>query len=1026
MANISLDIKANTQKALGEFKKLSRELDNKFLVQGLKLDVVKSAFRDITKQFDAAVGEQGFKTAESGAQLRRSLALNLVTLKRFSGDVANAVSKDLQSSLRALQAEGKIAGEAVKEALNAAAFFDFAGGEAERRAALKSFTNDFALFAQQTKNLFGSSDAGKIQRILTGQSNVDELFGLDFSAGGAVANRLNQLIRERVGGIANLSSIDPKRRSQIAAEIIREFRNSPEYKIAQEEFQREQPFAALRLELQGLFSPEGAFGALRELPGELKEFGTDRSIPRTLLAATGKLLRTIFDREEGLFAILNNTLKDVFGGGFDVLNVIVSGVELLTAGLEKLGEFFQSASFKKFLNIFVPIQEAFDGILSQGFQFDRESINGFISNLFEALRNLIKNVSDYITNIDKAELGSILGNIVSQIGQTLVSLIPLVFNVIGAAIQTIGSSGALTALGVGAGALGLADTFANLRSGQRGGVLGAVGRDIRGSFLRRTNASRLARERRRRERGGGRPNRFNPLGIFGADPDAVPANYISGNPDLARGGGFTGWQGEVIRKFNQIIIIMRSSVPVYMKRPGAGGGGFTTGMGGNPMGPFGPDQDSRVERADNFLGYQARRARVMSRRQASLAARGARRLPGRFGRMGRGLLSGIGNMGLMAMDFVTGDDFIGSMADDYMDAGTQYLAPIGPLPLGSSQPWAEGLDGGFEPRMDSASVARRRAVLDRYNRRMAYRRSFGGRMGQLGRGVRGLGRLGGPVVGGLLTAFSLASLFGGSANASEMEGMTQEEKNEERRARDRQVIGGLAGIAGGAAGGALLGSAFGPVGTVLGGIIGGFVGEEAVKSLSDPIIDGIGNFGRSIGDWFGNLWEGTKNLFGNVGGGIGKAWEGIVGFFGEEGPIQRSWRFTRDAVSNIGTVIQTGWDEFSSSIASIPGNIWNAISSVFSGGAPNTQGRALGGAGRGLTLVGENGPELVDLGTGSVVYPMTSFGGSRGGRGTTINNVTININAPGAELFANELSSIIVDRLDELYEAERSLGGALA
>ena len=67
MANIALDIRANTQKALGEFKKLSRELDNKFLVQGLKLDVVKSAFRDITKEFDKAVGEQGFK-AEANVQ----------------------------------------------------------------------------------------------------------------------------------------------------------------------------------------------------------------------------------------------------------------------------------------------------------------------------------------------------------------------------------------------------------------------------------------------------------------------------------------------------------------------------------------------------------------------------------------------------------------------------------------------------------------------------------------------------------------------------------------------------------------------------------------------------------------------------------------------------------------------------------------------------------------------------------------------------------------------------------------------
>jgi hypothetical protein len=285
--------------------------------------------------------------------------------------------------------------------------------------------------------------------------------------------------------------------------------------------------------------------------------------------------------------------------------------------------------------------------------------------------------------------------------------------------------------------------------------------------------------------------------------------------------------------------------------------------------------------------------------------------------------------------------------------------------------------------------------------------------------------LGGPVVGGLLTAFSLASLFGGSANASEMEGMTQEEKNEERRARDRQVIGGLAGIAGGAAGGALLGSAFGPVGTVLGGIIGGFVGEEAVKALSDPVIDGIGNFGRAIGDWFVGLWERAKGLF-------GKAVEGIVGFFGEEGPIQSTWRFFMDIPNKIGKLISEGWDLVAQALNDVPRLLLMTALGPLLGPAAGflvdrLQGRALGGAGRGLTLVGENGPELVNLGSGSVVYPMTSFRGpNREGRGTTINNVTININAPGAELFANELSSIIVDRLDELYEEERALSGSIA
>ena len=111
MANIALDIRANTQKALGEFKKLSRELDNKFLVQGLKLDVVKSAFSQINREFQNAVGTQGLKTAETTGQLKRSLSAALFDLGRFNTEAAASIaSGEIVSSLQKLRAEGEITG----------------------------------------------------------------------------------------------------------------------------------------------------------------------------------------------------------------------------------------------------------------------------------------------------------------------------------------------------------------------------------------------------------------------------------------------------------------------------------------------------------------------------------------------------------------------------------------------------------------------------------------------------------------------------------------------------------------------------------------------------------------------------------------------------------------------------------------------------------------------------------------------------------------------------------------------------
>ena len=142
MANIALDIKANTTKALGEFKKLSRELDNKFLVQGLKLDVVKNAFRQITKEFDSAVGQQGLKTAETTGQLQRSLQLQLGTLRKFNGQVSKEVSENLQGLLLDLQAQGKITGEVVKDSLNIAAFLDFDGTTEQRKRGFANAKGD--------------------------------------------------------------------------------------------------------------------------------------------------------------------------------------------------------------------------------------------------------------------------------------------------------------------------------------------------------------------------------------------------------------------------------------------------------------------------------------------------------------------------------------------------------------------------------------------------------------------------------------------------------------------------------------------------------------------------------------------------------------------------------------------------------------------------------------------------------------------------------------------------------------------
>ena len=63
-SSVILDIRANTTRALADFKRFSAQLDNKFLISGLKLDVVRSALGQINREFQKSIGEQGLTAGQ--------------------------------------------------------------------------------------------------------------------------------------------------------------------------------------------------------------------------------------------------------------------------------------------------------------------------------------------------------------------------------------------------------------------------------------------------------------------------------------------------------------------------------------------------------------------------------------------------------------------------------------------------------------------------------------------------------------------------------------------------------------------------------------------------------------------------------------------------------------------------------------------------------------------------------------------------------------------------------------------------
>jgi hypothetical protein len=987
MANIALDIKANTQKALGEFKKLSRELDNKFLVQGLKLDVVKGAFAQINKEFENAVGQQGLKSAESAGQLQRNLALQLTTLGRFGRNAADVVSKDVLGALQDLRAEGKITAEVLQSSMNLSGFLDFDATGPELQRKLRDSTKLIAQFVQDSQDLFASDQAQLITKAVTGEVTFDEFLKLSTGNSGGATNRFREILKQYA---FELNSFDPTIRTEAYLKAIEEFKQDPAFKNSLQDIK---PIESVFRELSGLFSDTGLFGALRTVGEQIPNFDNDGLLDRNLLQVTGKLLRTIFDREDGVFAKLNKALQQAFGS-FDVLEPILSGVTFLTEVFEKLGNFFESSEFQSFLNIFDGLVDGIKAIFSGGgIDLSAESINKFIDGIFGAIKGLLGKVAEFIGGIDASAVGSVLGNIASE----LVGLIGPLFGVIGNALVKlveVGLSGMASGGLGGAALIGAGGLFAanrltaplvNLFTRREGGAAGIIGRRadqrVRQSFFNSGTGGGTFGQRSGRflrglgQRGGGQ------------------VDYSSGNPDLARGGGFSGFQGEVIRKFNQIIIIMRKAVPVYMadmripqKNPMASNYLGRTSNYAGPRRGRGPLDTITDPRVDDLERQVNRGGRFVPR---------GRRRRGIFGRLagfgGDILAGGIG-------DFITG-------GPDFLDYG---------------EPDMDFGDRGGRLR-DMSPAARAR-----YNRRFGLR----GRMASFGRGIgRNLGGLkGAGIAGAAAGIITLATLFGG-ANAQaraidEDDRLSPEEKEffkKENQKNAKQEAGRAAiGMAGGALGG-IIGSFFGPAGTFIGGALGQQLGDAVSGFLGPEVLEAVGGFVAEIGNFFGDLW-------GNVVGIGGSFVEGFKNFFGPEGPIASIGKFLYEIPGNILKTIQDKFEEARQGFADLPGNLLNGIKSFFGAGDSDDTGQAfLGGAKTGMTLVGENGPELVNLGSGANVIPNSSIvGGLYGniGRSSSLasntNYITVNVSAPGADQFAQQLTDAVIVELDRQYNLQEA------
>ena len=298
----------------------------------------------------------------------------------------------------------------------------------------------------------------------------------------------------------------------------------------------------------------------------------------------------------------------------------------------------------------------------------------------------------------------------------------------------------------------------------------------------------------------------------------------------------------------------------------------------------------------------------------------------------------------------------------------------------------------------------------------------GGRFGKLKSSASKLGN-GLTKVGGKI-AVPLALAMGAYDIA------TSDDKARAGVALGGSFTGGLAGAKLGAMGGAALGSIIPGAGTAVGGAIGGALGGigGAIfgEQFAQEIFDGITNNLDGITEWFSDKWNSIVDtctpVVNTIAGLFGFAWDTISTIFGPAADWFSSniWEpiksYASSMLDSVTGFFSGAWESIKGIWGAVAGwfdaNVWgplkakasevfsglgNALSAAQSRGAQITglRGHATGTNyfGGGWTEINERGGEIVDLPSGSRIYPHATtekmlakeFSGAGGGG----NNYTV-------------------------------------
>ena len=1056
-SSVILDIRANTKRALSDFKTFSSQLDNKFLISGLKLDVVRNALSQINREFKKSLGEEGLSSAQSLKAAENQVAVLTNVFAGFSKTASAQITEDFSSALNKVAVKTGSTLTDVKKSLAAVPFLSNSLSSAQKE---KTLTDILSLQTSARRAGLGEDAGGIISRFLAGQVTGKDLL----QTPDALSNSLGKEL-STAGGFGEVNSVE--QRTQILKQALAN--------IDLEKFAEETGGFRTVLERfsAALFNPkEGLFGSLKEFT-----LANDEE-PTNLFKETTALFNSIFG-PEGFIMTLGRELGKAFGlGGQDdeFVKFLGRGIRFITNLIKGVTALIDDVMANPIVKSAIDItKKAFNGVVSifKGLEklivdpsnlstfssVSVEDITKSVSQVGESTRKFLKLIGATIRGediSDEAEGGaSIAATLVKETGHTMlvffkeigesllakagtiaIEVAKTLPGVIGSLISKIvGGEGGiipqlLLALGVGKLAMGAGKTVGALRSAaySQGGGAGGLGRSALsrvnqefGYALNEGGMSSRELERRNRQRDA-RNRRMG--GGLGRPPGGL--GRPPGEPDLG-----------LIEAADEILGQLRDE-------------------GRNE------DDNRRESRAKTAAFARRREKDFLDRKITVNTSEFATRLPDRYGMIRPKKEESLADQINRNMNI--GQQFSRSK----INTQTSMFAPS----IGELFPYLAIDDDQINPKLIAAreareeeerekqyeinyeSAERNRKARPRRDVRNRYARRYGrGALmrNQAGRVIKGLPKMGGKLglaVGGLgLLAGGLGLFNAGDAEAAEFDpetGMMVEPPPEPKKPTGQKAMESLSGGMEGAMLGATIGSIVPGVGTAAGAVIGGIIGgvapliDEGTKKGAVEFISGMG---KSISDLTSGIGKGATNLVTLAGKWWGELGNKLKGFFTESLP-KMMWEalnvfygglprtllnFGKSLATNmlksvaefdLGKTLKDSW---SSMVNALRGKGWTPDGERAVGG-PFTRG--------GTYLVGERGPELATFGQSGTITTNRELQAmfrpnqnSARAQATTVFNITVNATGLAGDDIAKAIKPAVTRIIDDAWSTQNAPTG---